>query len=508
MTDAESPLLHFYPEDFQLDQNEKKQDWEAVVLLPFIDEQLLLNSVQKYYTNLDANEKTRNQHLPSLCFKSISKLHPTSNTLANNPYFPALKETRAVCTEYPIDYYRPNSLKFKHGRFGEHNMRHFPKFPVLNVLPYKFNFKKGVVDLFESRSKSNTLVLNLTNKPDNDYIIYNDNWNSEDDGDNQSFQITNHQLLVSRYLGKRVFVNWPHFEYGIVCAISDFRYFYTWSNIPGGSCFIFRPLTNDDNQDNKNFTSTPIYVSRCPFEISDENSQPVLTKIYTLDSFQIQMEYTKAINISRRYENRQGITIGPIPLLLYVCQLIGYRTKCISISDKCQTTMCFSNQALPYPLQTTIFNMPNYKYDSFQFPQTIHDYFKVDDPVFSLQTPHYSCMGHVQQIINDDNGKYMIACRMGPLDVVNQPDIHSLSNKLYRLQLNYWTAQDVAAYLQTMPHVVSRLTGTVIVTSGTRSREHINRVNVGFSWKGNKPVKQVKLKKQSFDILYFKVYFL
>ncbi|CAF1231457.1 unnamed protein product [Adineta steineri] len=491
MIDDDSPLLHFYPEDFQLDQNEKKQDWESIVLLPFIEEELLLNSIQKYYLNLDADEKIRNQHLPSLCFKSTPTLHPTSNIIANNPYFPPLKETCAVCTEYSLDYYRPDGLIFKHGRFDEANMIYFPKFPVLNVLPYKFEFKKGVVDLFESRSKSTTLALNLTYQPDPDCIQYDDKWDPKDNDNNSSFQITNRQLLIERYLGKRIFVNWPHFEYGIVCAISDFRHFYTWSNIPGGSHFSFRSSINDDTHENKNYTQTPIYVSRYPFEISDENNKSIAIKTYTLDSMQSQMEYTKAITINRRYENRQGVMIGPIPLLLYVCPLIGYRTKCSSTSDKCQTTMCFSNQAMAYPLQTSISTITNYKYDLFQFPRTIYEGFKKDDPIFSLQTPYYSCMSYVQQIIKDNNGKYTVECRMEPSDATNQPDLHALSNRLDRLQLNYWTAQQVAEYLRTMPNVVSKLTGTIIITTGTGRRENINRVNVGFSWKANKPIKQL-----------------
>ena len=495
MIDAESPLLHFYPEDFQLDQNEKKQDWEAIVLLPFIEEQLLLNSIEKFYTNLDASEKIRNQHLPSLCFKSTPTLHPINITPTNNLNFPPLTQTRAICTEYPIDYYRPDGLQFRHGRFDENNMIHFPKFPVLNVLPYKFDFKKGAVDLFESRSKSTTLVLNLTHQTDPDCIAYNDTWDPKANDNSQPFQITNRHLLIERYLGKRVFVNWPHFEYGIVCAISDYRNFYAWSNIPGGSYFTFRPSTNDESQDNKNLTQTPIYVSRYPFETSDENNKSITSKTYPLDSMQGQMEYSKAININRRYENRQGVTIGPIPLLLYVCPLIGYRTKCSSSSDKCQITMCFSNQAFAYPLQTTTFTIPNYKFELFQFPQTIHDNFQINDPVFALQVPYYSCMGYVQQITKDNTGKLMVECRMEPSDVVNQPDIHSSANRLSRLQLNYWTAQQVAEYLQTMPFVISKLTGTIIVTTGSGRRENTNRINVGFSWKANKPVKQVTRKK-------------
>jgi 5'-3' exoribonuclease 1 len=38
MSEEESPISHFYPSEFKTDLNGKKQEWEAVVLIPFIDE--------------------------------------------------------------------------------------------------------------------------------------------------------------------------------------------------------------------------------------------------------------------------------------------------------------------------------------------------------------------------------------------------------------------------------------------------------------------------------------
>ena len=38
MTQDTSPVIDFYPVDFHTDLNGKQQDWEAVVLIPFIDE--------------------------------------------------------------------------------------------------------------------------------------------------------------------------------------------------------------------------------------------------------------------------------------------------------------------------------------------------------------------------------------------------------------------------------------------------------------------------------------
>ena len=49
MTSEESPVIEFYPPDFEQDLNGKQQDWEAVVLIPFIDEMRLLEAMLPLY---------------------------------------------------------------------------------------------------------------------------------------------------------------------------------------------------------------------------------------------------------------------------------------------------------------------------------------------------------------------------------------------------------------------------------------------------------------------------
>jgi 5'-3' exoribonuclease 1 len=45
MNDINSPILDFYPLEFEQDLNGKKQEWEAVVKIPFIDEERLLKAM-------------------------------------------------------------------------------------------------------------------------------------------------------------------------------------------------------------------------------------------------------------------------------------------------------------------------------------------------------------------------------------------------------------------------------------------------------------------------------
>ena len=46
MWDSASSILDFYPPEFEQDLNGKKQEWEAVVRIPFIDEKRLLHAMQ------------------------------------------------------------------------------------------------------------------------------------------------------------------------------------------------------------------------------------------------------------------------------------------------------------------------------------------------------------------------------------------------------------------------------------------------------------------------------
>ena len=43
LTETQSPIIDYYPLEFKTDLNGKKQEWEAVVLIPFIDEKNLIS---------------------------------------------------------------------------------------------------------------------------------------------------------------------------------------------------------------------------------------------------------------------------------------------------------------------------------------------------------------------------------------------------------------------------------------------------------------------------------
>ncbi len=88
MSSVDSPIIDYYPSNFQVllisstlfflhyynsnwnllvfqtDKNGKQQEWEAVVLIPFIDEKRLISAMNDCESRLSAEEKNRNRHGP------------------------------------------------------------------------------------------------------------------------------------------------------------------------------------------------------------------------------------------------------------------------------------------------------------------------------------------------------------------------------------------------------------------------------------------------------------
>lgn len=88
MMQEDSPILDFYPSEFQIDMNGKKMAWQGVALLPFIDKPRLLSEMAKYYPQITEAEVKRNTHGSDILFAADK--HPVY------PFYEALYGKRKV----------------------------------------------------------------------------------------------------------------------------------------------------------------------------------------------------------------------------------------------------------------------------------------------------------------------------------------------------------------------------------------------------------------------------
>jgi 5'-3' exoribonuclease 2 len=77
MTDPNSPIIDFYPTEFDVDMDGKKWEWQGVVKLPFIDPHRLIEAMNTVYGQLNEEENMRNSEGPSILY--VSEAHKLYN---------------------------------------------------------------------------------------------------------------------------------------------------------------------------------------------------------------------------------------------------------------------------------------------------------------------------------------------------------------------------------------------------------------------------------------------
>ncbi|KAI4890028.1 hypothetical protein NFI96_015514 [Prochilodus magdalenae] len=74
MSDPDSSIIDFYPDDFAIDLNGKKYAWQGVALLPFVEERRLRAALAEVYPDLSPDEVRRNSLGSDVVF--VGKSHP------------------------------------------------------------------------------------------------------------------------------------------------------------------------------------------------------------------------------------------------------------------------------------------------------------------------------------------------------------------------------------------------------------------------------------------------
>ncbi|TVY58970.1 5'-3' exoribonuclease 1 [Lachnellula cervina] len=260
MTNPNSPIIDFYPRDFELDMNGKKMEWEAVVKIPFIEEDRLLAAMAPKNALLSEDEKFRNEFGVTLKFThdpDISFTYPSSLV----GIFPDIPNCH--CVENIYDLPTIEGLEYHVGLMEGVKLGHaaLAGFPSLSTLPYNATLGFHSVNVFQSDSKNESMVVTI------------------EDSENR----TNVKTATMK-LGQRVFVGYPFLQEGKVVKVSD-------------ELFDYFPSSDGSNQ--------PLQQPHGPREIEDFRK--------------------KADRIENNYSKRLGIIIGPVESITHVEILKGLR---------------------------------------------------------------------------------------------------------------------------------------------------------------------------------------
>uniref|UniRef100_A0A060TFW6 5'-3' exoribonuclease 1 n=1 Tax=Blastobotrys adeninivorans TaxID=409370 RepID=A0A060TFW6_BLAAD len=198
MYEETSPILDFYPHNFELDMNGKKNDWEAVVKIPFVDENRLLKAMEPKEALLTAGEKKRNSFGNNVQFvfnPQVDTVYPSSlpGVFLDIPH--------CHCIEVTLD--KPSlegrSIRFGLGDNVKLGANALAGFPSLKTIPFDFELKKSAVHVFQQPSRNDSIILSLKN-------IFAGEGSLE---------------LAEKLLGNSVYIGWPFLTEAKVVAISD-----------------------------------------------------------------------------------------------------------------------------------------------------------------------------------------------------------------------------------------------------------------------------------------------
>ncbi|XP_046850575.1 5'-3' exoribonuclease 1-like isoform X2 [Xenia sp. Carnegie-2017] len=335
----QSPIIEFYPVDFETDLNGKKQDWEAVVLIPFIDEKRLLEAMEPFYQRLKKSERERNCHTSCMLYTyDAGKTERYTSSLPG--VFPDIECCRASCEFIPINKYRLSTEKIIKGLLRNVKMDiYFPGFPTLKHLLHTGELKKAGVKVFQMHSRNESMVLKIdeTDEP-------------------------NLKEICDSLVGKPCYIGWPHLVEAFVKSVSDGRKKY----------IIAKDLPENIMEVN----------------LTESDASAWRRQVYSEKS---------------EYLERKAIDIGVTHVLIEAYRIQGKKYVCESNGEVIPEKIWSDSVATcPLQVTVKNINVFD-EVDARGLCTTVAELFPVDTECFMMAIPHYGSLGKVIEVDSKTN---------------------------------------------------------------------------------------------------------
>uniref|UniRef100_A0A1A7XG93 5'-3' exoribonuclease 1 n=3 Tax=Iconisemion striatum TaxID=60296 RepID=A0A1A7XG93_9TELE len=432
MTSTNSSIIEYYPLDFKTDLNGKQQEWEAVVLIPFIDERCLLAAMEPFNYKLTNEEKARNRHSECDLYSYDGDVDFTYNSSLPH-LFPNIIHCHARKVSIPMDTWKVPSDHIS--KRADRSVLYFCGFPTLHHIKHKFYKKKSGVLVFQQSSRGDNMMLELLPSQDGETVC-------ED--------------VAAQVLGKTVFVNWPHLEEARVIAVSDGETRFALEEPPGVQ------------------------------QVYDRSSSPPPT-IVSLLSDKEQKEWVKDVQgITEHFVKRKGIVVNDTEVLLYGQMMTG-RKFVPKANGVVELEKQWAKQVLPFAYQTVVKDIKAF-YSSLNCIGSLDELFPPTTTVFMVGTPYYGAMGEVQDsqdVIKDGRIRVVFS-------VPHEPQLEHLIQNQHKYSVKYSPGYYLASRLGISSYLVSRFSGSIFIGRGSKKNPcGEQRANVGLNLKFNKKNEEV-----------------
>ncbi|XP_045906934.1 5'-3' exoribonuclease 1 [Micropterus dolomieu] len=432
MTSENSPIIEYYPLDFKTDLNGKQQEWEAVVLIPFIDERCLLAAMEPCNHKLTKEEKARNCHTECACYSYDHEIDYTYNSTVPH-LFPDIIHCHVRKANIPMDAWH---VPLDHARRPvDRSALYFCGFPTLQHIKHKFFKKKSGVVVFQQSSRGENTILEILPSEEGEAVC--------DD-------------VAVLVLGKSVFVNWPHLEEARIIAVSDGEVNFCLDEPPG--------------------------VQR----VYDQPSTPPPTKVTSLSDKE-QKDWVKDVQgITEHFMKRKGIVVNETSVVLYG-QLLTGRKYVPKANGVVELEKQWSKQVLPFAYQTVVKDIKAF-YSSLTSFKSLDELFPPATNVFMVGNPYYGAMGEVQDssdVIKDGRVRVVFS-------VPQEPQLETLIQNQHKYCVKYSPGYVLASRLGISSYLVSRFSGSIFIGRGSKKNPcGEQRANVGLNLKFNKKNEEV-----------------
>uniref|UniRef100_A0A8C3AUM7 5'-3' exoribonuclease 1 n=1 Tax=Cyclopterus lumpus TaxID=8103 RepID=A0A8C3AUM7_CYCLU len=432
MSSELSPIIEYYPLDFQTDLNGKQQEWEAVVLIPFIDERCLLAAMDPFNDKMTKEEKGRNRHTECAVYSYDSQKDFTYTS--NLPQlFPDIVHCHVRKTDIPMDAWHV-ALDHVSRRF-DRSALYFCGFPTLQHIKHKFFKKKSGVVVFQQSSRGENMMLDILPSQEGEPVC---------------------DHVAQQVLGKPVFVNWPHLEEARIIAVSDGNVKFCLDEPPG--------------------------VQR----VYDRPSTPPPTKV-TCPSDKEQKDWVKDVQgLTEYFVKRKGIMVNDTSVVLYG-QLLSGRKYIPKANGVVELEKQWSKQVLPFAYQTIVKDIKAF-YSSVTCFKSLDELFPLATTVFMVGNPYYGAVGEVQDssdVIKDGRVRVVF-------NVPHEPQLELLIQNQHKYCVKYSPGYILASRLGITSYLVSRFSGSIFIGRGSKKNPcGEQKANVGLNLKFNKKNEEV-----------------